>query len=89
VPGFDSLGELLVRQPSGGSVAVWAPAGLTSHGQSKLLGQLFLEQAFRGSNERLGDAVLAALRDYAELPDAERLLRAFNLLGDPATIPPR
>ena len=83
IPGFDSLGETLVRQEEGGLVAAWAPTALTSHGQSTLLGQAFLEHAYRNA-DRLGDAMLYALRDYSQRPDAERLLRAFNLLGDPA-----
>ena len=89
VPGFDSLGEVLIRQEQGGAVAVWAPAGLTAFGQAAVLGQLFLERAFDSGEERLGDAVLGALREYAGAPDSERLLRAFNLLGDPALLLPR
>lgn len=50
---------------------------------------MFLERAFYSGQERLGDAVLGALRDYARLPDAGRLLRTFNLLGDPALVLPR
>ena len=64
-------------------------AGLTAHGQSTILRQMFLERAFDSGQERLGDAVLGALRDYARLPDSERLLRTFNLLGDPALVLPR
>ena len=89
IPGFDSLGEVLVRQAQGGAVAVWAPVGLTAHGQSIILGQIFLERAFDSGQERLGDAVLGALRDYARLPDSERLVQTFNLLGDPALVLPR
>ena len=48
-----------------------------------LLGQAFLEQD-NGDAERLGGAVRPALADYSQRADAERLLRAFNLLGDPA-----
>ena len=83
VPGFDALGETLVLQADGGAVATWGPAGPTPHGQSSLLGHAFLSHVY-GDAERLGDAVLRALTEHSERPGAEQLLRAFNLLGDPA-----
>ena len=89
LPGFDSLGEALVRQPGGGAIALWGPAGMTPHGQSVLLTQLFLEETFARDHRRLGDAVLAAQRRYAALPDADRLLITFHVLGDPAVELPR
>ena len=83
VTGFDSLGENLVQEETGGAIAVWAPTGLTAHAQTKLLVGPFLERVY-GDSERLGDAVLGALQDYAQKADSERLLTVFTLLGDPA-----
>ncbi len=83
VPGFVPLGEALVSQPDGGAVAVWAPTGLTAHEQSLLLVHKFLDAYFRES-ERLGDAIRKARAEYSQHSDAERLLRLFTLLGDPA-----
>jgi hypothetical protein len=37
-----------------------------------------------GQHQRLGDAVLAAQRDYAETGLMPELLEIYQLLGDPA-----
>jgi hypothetical protein len=37
-----------------------------------------------GRHERLGDAILAAQRDYAETGLMPELLSVYQLLGDPA-----
>jgi hypothetical protein len=37
-----------------------------------------------GQHERLGDAILAAQRDYAETGLMPELLSVYQLLGDPA-----
>ena len=58
-------------------------------GTRRIDGARAIERAFDSEQERLADAVVGALRDYARLPDSERLLRAFNLLGDPALLLPR
>lgn len=86
IAGFDSLGERLIQQPEGGAVAVWAPTGLTGHAQSVQLMHPFL-RALSEDRARLGDAVLAALREFSTTPDSARLLRTFTLLGDPAFKP--
>jgi hypothetical protein len=38
-----------------------------------------------GAHERLGDAILAAQRTYAESGLMPELLSVYHLLGDPAT----
>jgi hypothetical protein len=38
-----------------------------------------------GTHERLGDAILAAQRDYAQTGLMPELLSVYHLLGDPAT----
>jgi hypothetical protein len=38
-----------------------------------------------GTHERLGDAILAAQRTYAETGLMPELLTVYQLLGDPAT----
>ena len=86
IAGFDSLGERLIQQPTGGAIAVWAPTGLTGHAQSLQLMHPFLRALGEGES-RIGDAVLVALREFANQPDAGRLLRTFTLLGDPAYKP--
>jgi len=37
-----------------------------------------------GAHERLGDAILAAQRDYAQTGLMPELLEVYQLLGDPA-----
>jgi hypothetical protein len=37
-----------------------------------------------GTHERLGDAILAAQRDYAETGLMPELLAVYHLFGDPA-----
>ncbi len=84
VPGFSSLGEELVRQPAGGGVAAWSASGLSYHVEGRSLGAWFLRELAKPTNPRLGDAVLAALRDEASSGVAATL-DLYTLLGDPAT----
>ncbi len=83
VPGFSSLGEELVRQPGGG-VAAWSASGLSYHVEGRALGSWFLRELGKPANPRLGDAVLAALRDVSRSGVAATL-DLYTLLGDPAT----
>ncbi|OPZ23499.1 MAG: Peptidase family C25 [Lentisphaerae bacterium ADurb.BinA184] len=90
-PGKDCLAETLIRHTGGGCVAVWAPSTLAHNAQSRVLGARFLSALFDPANPRLGDAMLAAVREFllAE-PDTEtarQAAAAYNLLGDPATVP--
>jgi hypothetical protein len=84
VPGFSSLGEELVRQPGGGGVAAWSASGLSYHAEGRTLGAWFLRELAKPANPRLGDAVLAALRDEAA-SGIPATLDLYTLLGDPAT----
>ncbi|HEY8020138.1 MAG TPA: C25 family cysteine peptidase [Thermoanaerobaculia bacterium] len=84
VPGFSSLGEELVRQPAGGGVAAWSASGLSYHAEGRALGAAFLREIAKPANLRLGDAVLAALRDEASTGVAATL-DLYTFLGDPAT----
>jgi hypothetical protein len=84
-PGYDSLGEDLVRKTTGGSVAVWSPTGLSVNHRAELLGQAFLSARFLNGAATLGDAILAAHQAYgAQGADSFRLAWIYNLLGDPA-----
>ena len=84
VPGFSSLGELLVNQAAGGAVAVWAPSGLSIHFEADLLAQRFYRHLGDTDGARLGDMVLRALQDFQTQGGSKAMLQIYNLLGDPA-----
>lgn len=84
LPGFDSLGEDLVIDPTGGAVAVFAPAWLSEHDQAKQLGDRLVRQVFQLRQPRIGDAIREAMKSAAENGVPSTLLDAYQLLGDPA-----
>ncbi len=85
LPGFPSLAEDLVLHPGGGAIAVWTAVGLSYNPRRVVLGEAFLTAISDGRAERLGDAVLYALRVGAANPLAGReTLETQVLLGDPA-----
>jgi len=84
VPGYECLGEALVLQPDGGAVAFLGPSGLLLNGQSKVLGEGFLQASLRPGNRVLGDAVADALRYAGGRCSSAGALEVYNLLGDPA-----
>jgi hypothetical protein len=80
VPGFPSLGELLVKAPAGGAAAVWGPTGLSFHGDARLLAGRF----YRAADERLGDRLHRAVAEFRDLGGDPALPQIYELLGDPA-----
>ena len=84
IPGFDSLGEQLVLQQGGGSIATWAPTGLSLNGPAVILDEEFFHAVFSEKTKILGDAVLNALEGYAYSDNAPYILDIYILLGDPA-----
>jgi hypothetical protein len=81
VPGVPSLGEVLVKSPSGGAAAVWGPSGLSDNGEARLLAERFYHSAVE---ERLGDRILRAIAEFRSLGGDPTLPRIYDLLGDPA-----
>ncbi len=84
VPGFPSLGEVLVKSPSGGAAAVWGPSGLSDQGEARLLAERFYHAGPMDTEERLGDRVLRAVAEFRALGGSTALPRIYDLLGDPA-----
>ena len=84
LPGFDSLGEHLVLDPTAGAIAVWAPSWLSQHSEAKVFGDRLFRQLFVNEEYTLGDAVLESLRAAAILGVDSSLLETYQLLGDPA-----
>jgi hypothetical protein len=85
IPGWSSLGESLVTQPAGGSVATWAPSGLSYNGQAMILNRAFIESLYNEETTTLGEAVQSALEAFAAEGELPFMLSIYNLLGDPAT----
>lgn len=86
VPGVPALGELLVKNPSGGAAAVWGPSGLSDNGAARLLAERFYHSAgaTMPADSRLGDRILQAVADFRSLGGDPNLPRIYDLLGDPA-----
>jgi hypothetical protein len=84
-PNLDSLSEALVKAEGRGAVAAFSPSGLSLDGPAHEYERALVAELASGRHERLGDALLAAQRDYAETGLMPELLSVYQLLGDPAT----
>jgi hypothetical protein len=84
VPGYDSLGEALVKQQGAGAIAVWSPSAMEDSVDSARLGTIFTQCMFGSTTQVvLGDVIRSAMKGAAgKLPAS--LLLTYNLLGDPA-----
>jgi hypothetical protein len=83
-PFLNSLAEEFLKAPGKGSIASFAPSGLSLHGPADLFHKALIKQISSGRHPRLGDAVLAAQEDFAQTGAFPELLSIYNLLGDPA-----
>jgi hypothetical protein len=85
-PTFSTLDEGLVRQSTGGAVAVWGPTGLgvgTGHSE---LAEGFLRSVYTEHKTDLGLATFSGkLTLVTNQPAHVDLVDTFTLLGDPAT----
>jgi hypothetical protein len=83
LPGVDALGEQLVAHPNGGTVAVWAPSGMSLNALANKLGQGVFRARYAGGTTSLGAAIRQSLEQYrVETGDSNPTL--YNLIGDPA-----
>ena len=65
IPGVDLvLGEALVIAPNGGASAVWAPTGTSIDSHAALLGKKLFEAIYVKGVNRVGDAVVEAMRSF-------------------------
>jgi hypothetical protein len=83
-PRFDALAESLVKAEGRGAIAAIAPSSLSLDDPAHRLHRALYAQLALGSHERLGDAVLAAQKAYAESGALPELLTVYHLFGDPA-----
>jgi len=84
-PNFDALAEALLKAEGRGVVAALSPSGLSLDGPAHQYHRALMAELASGAHERVGDAVLAAQRTYAESGLMPELLSIYHLLGDPAT----
>jgi hypothetical protein len=63
---------------------VWAPSGQSLNEEASILNRAYTAAAYAPSAIRLGDAVLAAIRDYGAQGSQPHLAYVYILLGDPA-----
>ncbi|PYQ27038.1 MAG: hypothetical protein DMF56_22060 [Acidobacteria bacterium] len=75
----NSLGEALLRNPSGGAIGVWASSGLITTPPQVAMGLEFNRRVFGTTPTTIGDAVLAAKRATND----RDVRRTFILFGDP------
>jgi hypothetical protein len=83
-PGVDSLSESLLLRAGGGTVANWAPTGLSVNPLSMMLDEGFFRATFQTGQKVLGDAIRSAQGSYVAGGGARYTLETYNLLGDPA-----
>ncbi len=88
VPGVESLGEALTLRDDGGAMAVWSPTGMSANFDAMQLNLALFQEVLTNRDYMLGDALLNALHTAAAAlgPDAEPMLRAYTLLGDPSLV---
>jgi hypothetical protein len=82
-PPFDSLAEAFVKAEGKGAIAAFSPSGLSVNEPAHLYDKAFLAQLTSGAHPRLGDALLAAQKAYADSGYMPELLSIYHLFGDP------
>jgi hypothetical protein len=83
-PNLDALPEALLKAEGRGVVAAFSPSGLSLDGPAHEYHRALVAELASGRHERLGDAVLAAQKTYADTGLMPELLGVYQLLGDPA-----
>jgi hypothetical protein len=84
-PSYESLSESLVKAEGRGAIAAFSPSGLSLNGPAHQYHRALMAELTSGTHQRLGDALLAAQKAYAEMGLMPELLGIYHLLGDPAT----
>jgi Peptidase family C25 len=83
-PPLNSLSEELLKADGKGTIAAFSPSGLSLNDAAHVYHKALLQEILSGRHARLGDAVLAAQRDYADSGAFPELLSIYHLFGDPA-----
>jgi hypothetical protein len=85
-PNLDSLPEALLKAQGRGVVGAFSPSGLSLDAPAHRYHRALMAELASGEHARLGDAILAAQRTYAETGLMPELLGVYQLLADPATM---
>jgi hypothetical protein len=83
-PNVDALPEAFLKAEGRGVVGAFSPSGLSLDGPAHEYHRALMGELVSGAHARLGDAILAAQRDYGETGLMPELLAIYHLLGDPA-----
>ncbi len=84
-PSYESLAESLLKAEGRGAIAAFSPSGLSLDGPAHEYHRALMAELTSGRHDRLGDAILAAQKTYAQSGLMPELLSVYHLLGDPAT----
>jgi uncharacterized repeat protein (TIGR01451 family) len=84
IPGYPSLGELLLLDKDRGAYAVWAPSGLSQNDLAVRLDKSFFRARFLDGETVLGDIVIRSLGEL-DVPGSTAERRMYNLLGEPVS----
>jgi hypothetical protein len=84
IPGYSTIGGMLMVQKNGGSAAVWSATGLSADFESKILNREFYNAVLTGGKKVLGDAVMQALSKYRSSGSMPFMIDIYGILGDPA-----
>jgi Peptidase family C25 len=84
IPGYSTLGSLLVLKGNGGAAAVWSSTGLSDDSEAKILNREFYKAIFTDKKKTLGDAVKQALAKYKLTGSLPFMTDIYGILGDPA-----
>jgi hypothetical protein len=87
-PNYESLAEAFLKADGRGTIAAFSPSGLSLDGPAHLYHRAVMREVTSGQHARLGDALLAAQRDYATTGAMPELLSVYHLFGDPALMVP-
>jgi hypothetical protein len=83
-PGYDSIGERLLRGSGGGAAAVWSASGMSQNEHAVRMLSTFHSTARGNAGLRIGDVIREAMRLYEKENRPRYLIETYELLGDPA-----
>ena len=83
-PFYESLAEGFLKAQGRGTIGSFSPSGLSLDGPAHLYHRAVMQEITGGRHARLGDAILAAQKTYAQSGAFPELLAVYHLFGDPA-----
>jgi hypothetical protein len=83
-PSYESLSESLLKAEGRGAIAAFSPSGLSLDRPAHQFERALMAELTSGRHDRLGDALMAAQKSYAQSGLMPELLLVYHLLGDPA-----